>query len=370
MHLFKSLVIVSSITLTSLQASAGATSSSASASAEVPPLRGVICGKVASADGVSGAVFATADDARMAMLRGADGADVKNPFVSTVGCIDFRTGEDSGTRAVVTVLGARANQALLIGCHHTFAALDEALRWDERKVRKSLHIRFGERGVTGFAGDLMVRSMPGHDVALAVMQMTEGHWPEGPYLPFAEGVADHSEVPALAVSYSDVGCAGVEAPTSIDAGKQHRAVSYQKLRPTGHSDGRVRSILEGELPEYAAARAAVLTMRGAALEAKSLYYTSDITFPAPTKSVEALSAALGFGASGTPAVVKMGGTFRLAALLTSGAALPKAAVESTGGYLVLEPDSFRKTAWVNRFDDLSSGEKRAWFLAQIRDLGF
>lgn len=362
------LVLLGTLNFVPLWACDAAASSEAVADTDVA-LRGPVTGKVISADDrVYGAVFATPEDAREAKRRGAE--DARNPFVSLVGCIVFRTGETSGIKAVVTIMGVRDDQALLVGCRHTFDALRDALHWNEGKARESVRIHFGEHSLEGFSGDLGFRYKADVDVALATIKMTKGHWPEGPYLPFAERVATHSAAPALAVSYSAIGCVGRDDSSSIDAGVDHRALSYHILRPSGRADGKLNSLLEGKLADDIAVRGLALTMTGRPHDAKVLYQSSEIDFPAPTKPVDSLRAAFGFGSSGTPAVVKMGGVYCLAAILNSGAAMPRAVFENSGGSIVLKPETFSRTVWVNRFEDLSTPDMRSWLLAEMAKLGF
>ncbi|MEI7494431.1 MAG: hypothetical protein WCJ92_07555 [Alphaproteobacteria bacterium] len=275
----------------------------------------------------AGTTFATKADADEALARGQVDWS-KNPFVPNVCQLIHSKTEETITSATITQIAPN----IYLCCKHTAEVLTAANTYFEPKRYRGfeVHLRSGT-DILCQLKNLEILPHKDVDLALIKLEFASGTVPTSSFLPLATSISEGEQGNGFVVSCGEM---AVASGSFEGIGRTLSIHKFQKKENT------LKSSLNGQLPEekQAAMMEAAATlalsqstsnprsMGEALMSIKQISRTAIFEFPIPSeedKSVRLMSI-LADGASGSPLIVKQGGTFKLLGMLSKGGFMPEA----------------------------------------------
>ncbi len=274
----------------------------------------------------AGTTFATKTDADEALARGQVDWS-KNPFVPNVCQLTHSKTEETMTSATITQIASN----IYLCCKHTANVLLAANDYFKPKeyIGFEVHLRSGT-DILCQLKNLEILPHKDVDLALIKLEFDTGAIPTTCFLPLATSISEGEQGNGFVVS-----CGEMAASGSFEGiGRTVSIHKFQKKKNT------LKSSLNGQLPEKkqaammeAAATLALAqstndlhSMSEVLMSIKQISRTAIFEFPIPSeedKSVRLMSI-LADGTSGSPLIVKQGGTFKLLGMLSKGGFMPEA----------------------------------------------
>ena len=265
----------------------------------------------------TGVTFASKEAMTEGLARGQ--YDERNPFVQNVGCIIYSSEKGGFEIATIT----RIAPEIYLMCKHTLTAFQAAFAKFDQRMECKLQI-----GKTAFTVLKMMYAMPFSSdpicdaiVVKMMFHKVEGEPLKDDFLPFVQEKLTGSST-AFSVSFAEIFHADPAQPKKAEGERFQRALSVQTVKA---DEVYLTSLILGTLEQK---HTVDMVVAITALQQRAI-----LPEPHDVKSIarkgqyftpenHRLNATLSYGASGSPLIVKMNGSFFIAGILVLGAPLP------------------------------------------------